>query len=221
MKDKNLDKENLEGNLEDLERNEDLTSKGEDFADDDVVFEELNVDGEVMSEKEKAKHDKDKSKNKFEEKIIRLEKERDEYLAGWQRVQADYKNREKEIEEYKKDLIKFANGNLIKDFLPVLDGYDMAKSNKEQWESVDSNWRMGVEYLFSQLLKVLENNGVEVFGAEGNMYNPALHEAVEIINLSLEEKDKNDKIVSVLQKGYKIGEKILRPARVKVGHYEN
>lgn len=221
MKDKNLNKENLEENLEDLEKNEDLTSKGEDFIDEDVVFEELNVDGEVMSEKEKAKHDKDKSKNKFEDKIIRLEKERDEYLAGWQRVQADYKNREREIEEYKKDIVKFANSNLVKDMLPVLDGYDMARSNVEHWESVDSNWRMGVEYLFSQLLKVLENNGVEVFGAEGDMYNPALHEAVEIINLSLEEKDKNDKIVSVLQKGYKIGEKILRPARVKVGHYEN
>ena len=46
-------------------------------------------------------------------------------------MQADYKNREKEIENYKKDIIKFANSNLIKDFLPVLDGYDLAKANKE------------------------------------------------------------------------------------------
>ena len=206
MKDQNLNQEDeLEKNLE---------------VGDDVVFEDLNAEGEVMSEKEKLKHDKDKLKNKFEDKIERLEKERDEYLRGWQRVQADYKNREKEIEEYKKDLIKFANGNLIKDFLPVLDGYDMARSNKDQWESVDPNWRVGVEYLFSQFQKVLESNGVQVFGEIGETYNTAMHEAVEIINLDLEEKDKNDKIVNVLQKGYKIGEKILRPARVKVGHYE-
>jgi molecular chaperone GrpE len=178
MKDKNLENENLE----DLERNEDLTSKGEDFADDDVVFEELNAEGEVMSEREKNKSDKNKLKEKFEEKVERLSKERDEYLRGWQRIQADYKNREREIDEYKKDIVKFANGNLVKDILPVLDGYDMARSNRDMWESVDPNWRMGVEYLFSQLLKVLENNGVEVFGAEGDMYNPTLHEAVEIVN---------------------------------------
>jgi molecular chaperone GrpE (heat shock protein) len=192
----------------------------------------LNAEGEVMSEREKNKSDKNKLKEKFEEKVERLSKERDEYLRGWQRIQADYKNREREIDEYKKDIVKFANGNLVKDILPVLDGYDMARSNRDMWESVDPNWRMGVEYLFSQLLKVLENNGVEVFGAEGDMYNPTLHEAVEIVNLSLEEKDptshealsghsKNDKIISVLQKGYKMGDKVLRPARVKVGHYEN
>lgn len=210
MKDQNLNQEDeLEKDLED--NNKDL---------DDVVFEDLNADGDVMSDKEKAKSDKDKLKEKFEDKIERLEKERDEYLRGWQRIQADYKNREKEIEEYKKDLIKFANSNLVKDFLPVLDGYDMAKSNKEQWESVDSNWRVGVEYLFSQFQKVLESNGVKVFGVEGEIYDPIIHEAVEIVKLNSEEKDKNDKIISVLQKGYKIGEKILRPARVKVGHYE-
>lgn len=185
----------------------------------DVVFEELNADGEEMNERQKAKHDKDKLKEKFEDKIIRLEKERDEYLAGWQRIQADYKNREREIEEYKKNITKFANSNLVKDILPVLDGYDMARANKEMWESVDQNWRVGVEYLFSQLLKVLENNGVQTFGTEGEVYNPALHEAVETVKV--EEKDKSDKILSVLQKGYAIGDKVLRPARVKVGHFED
>ncbi|MFO0743509.1 MAG: nucleotide exchange factor GrpE [Candidatus Paceibacterota bacterium] len=192
----------------------------EELEKDDVVFEELNSDGEEMNEKQKSKNKEDKLKEKFEDKIERLEKERDEYLRGWQRVQADYKNREKEIEEYKKSVIKLANSDLVKDILPVLDGYDMARSNKEQWEGVDSNWRMGIEYLFSQLLKVLENNGVEMFGSEGEAYNPNLHEAIEMIDLKDEEKDKDDKIISVIQKGYKIGEKILRPARVKVGHYQ-
>ena len=192
----------------------------EELEKDDVIFEELNSEGEEMSEKQKGKNKEEKLKEKFEDKIERLEKERDEYLRGWQRVQADYKNREKEIEEYKKSIIKFANSDLVKDILPVLDGYDMARSNKEQWEGVDSNWRVGIEYLFSQLLKVLETNGVEVFGNEGEAYNPNLHEAIEMIDLKDEEKDKDGKIISVIQKGYKIGEKILRPARVKVGHYQ-
>ncbi|MEI6352499.1 MAG: nucleotide exchange factor GrpE [Candidatus Nomurabacteria bacterium] len=187
---------------------------------DDVVFEELNAEGEEFSEKDKQKNAKNKLAEKFADKIERLEKERDEYLKGWQRIQADYKNREKEIEEYKKSVIKFANADFVKDLLPVLDGYDLARSNKTQWENVDSNWRVGIEYLFSQLSNVVESNGVEIFGKEGENYNPVIHEAIETVNLSSEEKDKNDKIVNVIQKGYKIGEKILRPARVKVGKFE-
>lgn len=216
MKDKDLEKENLE----DLERNEDITSKSEDFADDDIVFEDLNEDGEVMTEKEKFKHNKDKLKETFENKIKRLEKEREEYLTGWQRIQADYKNREKEIELYKKDIIKFANINIIKDILPVFDGYNMAKINKELWEKVDINWRTGIEYLFLQLQKILENNGLEEFGLVNEEYNSNLHEAVEVIKLTVENKEKNGKIVDVLQKGYKIGDKLLRPARVKIGNFE-
>lgn len=217
MKDKNLDE--IE-NIEDFERENDLSSHSKEKESDDVVFEDLNEEGDVMSEKEKSKHDKNKLKDKFEDKIERLEKERDEYLAGWQRMQADYKNREKEIELYKKDIIKFANTNLIKDILPVFDGYDMAKSNKEMWDSVDQNWRVGVEYLFTQLQKVLEGNGLKVFGEIDNEYDANIHEAVEVINLPLEEKEKSGKIINVLQKGYKIGDKLLRPARVKIGNFE-
>ncbi|MEN9338297.1 MAG: hypothetical protein RI945_22 [Candidatus Parcubacteria bacterium] len=197
----------------------DTNLQKEEESGDDVVFEELNPEGEEFSEKEKQKNAKNKLVDKFEEKIERLEKEKNEYLAGWQRVQADYKNREREIEEWRKDMAKFANANLVRDILPVLDGYDMARSNKEGWESVDQNWRVGVEYLFSQLLKVLEGNGVQTFANEGEKYDPSLHEAIE--TLKVEEKEKNDTIINVLQKGYKIGERILRPARVKVGHYED
>lgn len=109
-------------NKNDKEKNEEM---------DDVIFEDLNADGEEMTEKQKIKQDKDKLKEKFEDKIARLEKERDEYLKGWQRIQADYKNREKELENYKKEIIKFANTDFIKELLPVLDGYDSAKSHKE------------------------------------------------------------------------------------------
>lgn len=214
MNNKDLEKENLE----DLERNEDLTSKSEDFTNDDIVFEDLSEEGDEMIEIEKYKN---KLKDKFENKIKKLEKERDEYLSGWQRIQADYKNREKEIELYKKDIIKFANINLIKDILPVFDGYDIAKSDLKQWEAVDTNWRVGIEYLFLQLQNVLKNNGLEEFGIINEEYNPNLHEAVEVINLTVEEKEKSGKIIIVLQKGYKIGDKLLRPARVKIGNFED
>lgn len=184
---------------------------------EDVVFEELNEDGEEMTERQKKKNEKEKLKEKFENKIKRLEKERDEYLRGWQRVQADYKNREKELEDYKKNIIKFANENLVKEMLPVFDGYDVARCDKEKWEDVNPNWRVGVEYLFSQLLDILFDAGVIVYGEEGEEYDPAFHEALELVELSEAEKDKDHKIVAVIQKGYRMGDKILRAAKVKVG----
>lgn len=77
-----------------------------------------------------------------------------------------------------------------------------------------------MEYLFTQLEKVLANNGVVAFGKVGDEYDPNYYEAVENVPLVVEDKEKSGKIVNVLQKGYKLGEKILRPARVKVGHFE-
>ncbi len=222
MKDKNNHEfQDLENeDLETLEKDEDLTTKSKDYDSDDVVYEDVDEDGEIMSDTRKIKHDKDKLKEKCEEKIKRLEKERDEYLRGWQRIQADYKNREKELEIFKKDFTKYANIDLIKNILPVLDGYDSAKSHTEHWEKVDKDWRTGVEYLFSQLEKVLSQNGVVAFGKIGDEYDPNSYEAVENTPLKVEDKEKSGKIVNVLQKGYKLGDKLLRPARVKVGIFE-
>ena len=187
---------------------------------EDIEFAELNSEGEELSDNQKEKNQKEKLEKKYLEKISKLEKERDEYLAGWQRVQADYKNREKEIENFKKDFINFANLNLIQEILPVLDSFEMAKSKKEIWEKVDSNWRTGIEYIFSQLISVLSSHGLKIFGVIGEKYNPIFHETIEIVNLDLAERESHDKIVDVIQPGYKIGERILRAARVKVGKFE-
>jgi len=199
-----------ENNLE-----KDLGNSETETESEDVEFAELNSEGEELSDNQKEKLEK-----KYLEKISRLEKERDEYLAGWQRVQADYKNREKEIENFKKDFINFANLNLIQEILPALDSFEMAKSKKEIWEKVDNNWRTGIEYIFSQLISVLANHGLKTFGEIGEKYNPVFHETIEVINLDLAEKESHDKIVNVIQTGYKIGERILRAARVKVGKFE-
>lgn len=205
-KDEEIEKEYTENN----EKTEEII--------EDIVFEELDGEGEELGEKEKSKRQKDKLKEKFENKIKRLEKERDEYLRGWQRAQADYKNREKELEDYKKNIVKFANENLVKEILPVLDGYDSARRNKEHWENVNPDWRIGVEYLFSQFIDILYDAGVIVFGEIGEEYDPNFHEAIE--TELVEDKKDIDKITTVLQKGYRMGNKILRAAKVKVGKQE-
>jgi molecular chaperone GrpE len=100
----------------------------------------------------------------------------------------------------------------------VLDSYDMAQANKEAWEKVDQNWRMGIEYIFTQFKTVLEGEGVTQFGKVGDTFDPLLHESMEHVSVS-DEKD-NDKVMRVLQNGYKMHDSILRPARVHTGHFD-
>ncbi len=188
----------------DNEMNEKIVTENEEMV-DDVSFEETNEEGELSS--------RDTIK-RLREKIKSLEKEKGEYMLGWQRANADYANFKKETESARKDEIRFASRMLIRDILPVLDSYDLAKGNKEAWEKVDGNWRMGIEYIFSQLISVLDGEGAVQYGKEGEEFKPELHESIELVETDDENKD--GKIAQILQSGYKMGDAILRVARVKV-----
>ncbi len=176
---------------------------------DDVSFEDVNEEGEV---------DTRTTIIKLREKLKKAEGEKQEYLDLSQRTRADYANFKKEVESNRISDRKFATKRFIEELLPVLDSYDMAQSNKEAWEKVDQNWRMGIEYIFAQLRTVLEGEGVTQFGKVGDIFNPKLHESMEQVNV--ENESDNDKIMKVLQNGYKMNGTILRPARVYTGHKE-
>ena len=176
---------------------------------DDTEFEEVNEEGEV---------DARTTIKKLREKIKKLESEKKEYLDLSQRTRADYMNFKKEVESSRAEVKKFATKNLISELLPVLDAYDMAQVNKDAWEKVDQNWRVGIEYIFNQMKGVLEKEGVTQFGAVGELFNPELHESME--HVPVDDESKNNTIVQVLQKGYKMADTILRPARVKTGEYK-
>ncbi len=175
---------------------------------DDVEFEEVNEEGEV---------DARTTIKKLREKIKKLESEKQEYLDLSQRTRADYANFKKEVESSRVADRKFATKRFIEELLPVLDSYDMAQGNKEAWEAVDKNWRMGIEYIFAQLRTVLEGEGVTQFGKVGDTFNPELHESME--QIVVENESDNDKIMKILQNGYKMNDMILRPARVHTGHH--
>lgn len=181
----------------------------DDVSTDDVSFEEVNEEGEV---------DARTTIKKLREKIKKLEGEKQEYLDLSQRTRADYVNFKKEVDSNRVTERKFATKRFIEELLPVLDSYDMAQGNKEAWEKVDQNWRIGIEYIFNQFKTVLENEGVTQFGKVGDAFDPQLHESMQQVNV--ENEGDNDKIVKVLQNGYKMNESILRPARVHTGHYE-
>lgn len=176
---------------------------------DDVSFEDVNEEGEV---------DAKTTIKKLREKIKKLEGEKQEYLDLSQRTRADYVNFKKEVDTNRVSERKFATKRFIEELLPVLDSYDMAKGNVEAWEKVDQNWRIGIEYIFNQFKTVLENEGVVQFGKVGDTFDPQLHESMQQVNV--ENEGDNDKIMKVLQNGYKMNDSILRPARVHTGHFE-
>jgi molecular chaperone GrpE len=215
----------------------------EEMSQDDVSFEDVNEDGSRSEERRRdpklASEGSQKTENgdfsfesldedgeeslkstikKLREKIKKLEGEKQEYLDLSQRTRADYVNFKKEVDTNRLAERKFATKRFIEELLPVLDSYDMAQGNKEAWEKVDQNWRMGIEYIFGQFRTVLENEGVTQFGKVGDMFDPHLHESMQQVNV--ESESDNDKIMKVLQNGYKMGDSILRPARVHTGHYE-
>jgi molecular chaperone GrpE len=181
----------------------------DDMNETDVEFEELNEEGEI---------DARSTLKRLREKIKKLEAEKKEYLDLSQRTRADYMNFKKEVDAERTMVRKFATKRFIEELLPVLDAYDMAQGNKEAWEKVDQNWRVGIEYIFGQFRSVLEKEGVIQFGKVGDEFDPNLHESMEMVAVT--DGSENGKIVSVLQSGYRMHDTVLRPARVKVGHME-
>ncbi len=173
---------------------------------DDVEFIEEDSEGVELSTQAKLK--------KLRGDLKDCQKERTEYLTGWQRSQADYINLKKEAEERLKRGKEIGREQMMDSLLPALDAFDMAIGNKEAWEKVEPTWRQGIEYIYSRLVSALAENNMEVIDAIGVPFNPALHEAIE--NIPTDDESLDHTIAGIIQKGYKMGDRVLRPARVKV-----
>ena len=154
---------------------------------------------------------------KLREKNRVCEKDKKEYLDGWQRMRADFANARKEEEARRGELIKFASEGLIEDLLPVLDSFSSAFANKEAWEKVDPTWRKGVEYIYAQFYSVLESRGLASLGVVDEKFDPRIHTALEEIASSSDSQVGT--VAEVVHKGYRFHSKVVRPASVKVfGH---
>jgi len=175
---------------------------------DDVVFEDNT---EVTGTDYKAKTDK------LRARIKELEKKNAELLDGWQRDKADFINARKRDEEQKMEFLKYSKEDIISELLQVLDSFESAFKNKEAWEKADKNWRMGVEYIHTQLMNIMTQNGLKVINPVGEVFDHYRDEAVETVNV--DQKDDNDKILDVVRVGYEMHGKQIRPPKVRVGHY--
>ncbi len=176
----------------------------------DVTIEESDEEGGI---------DLQAKVKKLKAQLKQVEGEKQDYLAGWKRAQADLVNARKRDEEDKKQFTKYVNEGLISELLPVLDSFSMAFQNKEAWEKVDKNWRMGVEYIYSQLISILEQNKLKVLNPKGEQFDPNNHVAIE--NVPVDDKKQDNIILEVIQPGYELSGKVIRAPKVKVAEYKS
>lgn len=139
-----------------------------------------------------------KTSKKLDEKVADLEEK-------WKRARADYLNLERRIEKEKGRFVKFSNAVLLDKLLPVLDNLERAQKHLKD---------RGLALALEQMGQVLLAEGVEEIKAKGRKFDPEAMDCLEIV------KGKKDIVVAVIDKGYTLNGRVLRPAKVKVGKGE-
>lgn len=129
------------------------------------------------------------------------------------RLYSDFDNFRKRTQKEKADLINFAAGDVLKDFLSVFDDFQRALDANKTNEDVNS-LREGFELLFNKFDSIMKNKGLQEMQCIGEMFNPDFHEAITNISAG---DDMKGKVVDVVQKGYILKERVIRYAKVVVG----
>jgi len=136
----------------------------------------------------------------------------DEYLDGWQRSRAEFANYKKRIDRDQAQTYQIAAGAVVRHFLGVVDDLERALKNRPR-DGEGAAWAEGIELIYRKLLSILESEGLTLIEAEGAAFDPNFHEAV----MSEENSDyPSGQVIEVLQQGYMLGDKVLRPAMVRV-----
>ncbi|HEY4512443.1 MAG TPA: nucleotide exchange factor GrpE [Candidatus Paceibacterota bacterium] len=193
--------------------NEDTQKDDLDTADSDEMVLKKEIDDESEDFEYSDENLQDTVK-KLREKLKEANKEKMEYLTGWQKDKAEFVNARRRDDEAKMEFLKFSKQGVIEEILPVIDSFDLAMGNKEGWESVSKEWRTGVENIYNQFLNILSKHGVVAFGAVGDPFDTALHHSIG--STKTENKDDDHKLAEILQRGYQMSGRTIRPALVKV-----
>lgn len=165
-----------------------------------------------MSEnKNEKKETKTEKKESYKAMAERLQGELDKANDVLLRTAAEFDNYKKRTEREKVSTAEFAKAQLLKKILPCVDNFDRAMSADKSGE----DYAKGLEMILKQLDETLKAAGLTEIEAEGQTFDPNVHEAV----MHVDDETKGEKeVVSVLQKGYKLGETVIRPAMVSVAN---
>lgn len=193
---------------------EEMESVTRDVPIQDQVSETIDSEVEVAAGQQETELD-----ITLEEQVINLQTsleetiiKNDEYLDGWQRARAEFANYKKRVLRENMEIRQVARGEVIKLYLDIAD--DLARALQDKpLNGEGETWAEGIEIIYQKLQTRLETEGIKPMNPLGQEFDPNIHEA-----LMKEESDdyESGQIIEVMQEGYWIGEKVLRPALVRV-----
>lgn len=161
-----------------------------------------------MSETEESERDEDIEALK---QVLAEERGKSEnYLANWQRTQADFINYKKRTDQEKTEMVEFASSTLILNLLSALDDLDRALASVPP-ELMESSWTEGIRLIYNKFKATLEAQGLTEIEAKGEPFDPHLHEAV------MGQEGEDGIVIEEIRKGYKFRDRVIRPSMVVVG----
>lgn len=184
-----------------------MTEKKHKHKDEDAVEIE-DIQAEAVAESENTEQ-LSAELEALKKQLAEAEAKMSEYRDSWMRSQAEFQNYKKRLERDNELTYISMKGDIVKKVLPVLDDLERALQNRP----ADNSWASGIELIARKMQNVLESEGIKRIEAEGAEFDPNLHEAI-----SHEPADgvKSGFVIGVVQNGYMLGERVIRPALVRV-----
>lgn len=197
---KNKEKQKTETKTENNDKNEASVKAENENA-------EQKKDPEIKAEEVKKEAD-----NKAEAENKKLKKELKDKEDAFLRLAAEYDNFRKRSAKEKSDIYSSSKADVLNEILPIIDNFERAADNSQ----VDfDGYRKGIELIFNQFINVLSKFGVESYAQVGDSFDPAIHSAV----MTVQDDTLGENVIAeVFNKGYKLGDKIIREAVVKVAN---
>ena len=175
--------------------------------------EEVKENDEVQTD-ESVSDKKNEAMQELEKHIVSLEEENKKLVDQVKRAQAELVNYRTRKDKEVSDMLKYANQGIITDLVPVIDNFERAiKLDDNNLTDELSKFLVGFKMIYSSLSTILKNYGVEEISRQGEIFDPSLEQA--LLTDNVEELD-NEAVIEVLQKGYKLYDRVIRAASVKV-----
>ena len=185
-------------------------NKNKEEEKDDELLPEINPESE--EETEETALPSSEEIEELKEKLKDAQEKEKANLESWQRERADFSNYKKRIERDEIKAKQNYKADILKKYLVILDDLELALKNKPELEETNG-WVDGIDLILRKFQTVLESEGLKKIDAQGKEFDPKYHQA-----LSYEESEDHEsgEVIEVLQNGYTMGERVIRPALVRV-----
>lgn len=202
-------REDMQANKEEHEVKDNKVVASEQVQNESEEQEEREAKTDPASQEEESEHDE---LALLQTKLAEAEQKAEENYQKFLRAQADLDNFRRRTRKEKEDQAKYASLPLVEQLLPVLDNFERALAASQEAKDIDTLAK-GVEMVFRQIQETLQKEGLEVIESVGTPFDPSVHQAVMMVE---SEEYESGFVVEEIQKGYKLKDRVIRPAMVKV-----